>query len=182
MNTKKKQKQYKQRFVYPDEALRNFFVKGLMWNDIATRSEYWWAWLLLSLMGVFVSIIPMLGLLFGLLMYIPYLALTARRWNDLGYNGAKLAIFELLFIPVGFLLFTVIGVLLALMGGGFVSGLFDFFALYFIIGVVFGIVKIIFFCMPSKIGHRQYSYTQQRSVKKQYASTTMRSYYQDDEE
>ncbi|MBR4860031.1 MAG: DUF805 domain-containing protein [Alphaproteobacteria bacterium] len=168
MNTTKK---YKQHFIYPDEALHNFFAKGFVWNDIATRSEYWWAWLLLSVAGVFASIIPILGLLFGLLIYIPWLALTARRWNDLGYNGIKLTMFELLLIPVGFLLFLFIGVLFALTGVGSASGLIAFIALYFIVILIFYIVKTIFFCMPSKI-----------KPAKQQVTTTKHSHYYDDEE
>lgn len=181
MNAKKTQKQNKQRFIYPDEALHNFFIKGLIWNDRATRSEYWWTRLLLGVAGVCFSIIPILGLLFGLLIFIPSCALTARRWNDLGYNGIKLTIFELLLIPVGVILSILLIALFALTGGNLVNGFNTLFTLYLITGSIFYIVKTIFFCMPSKIKPAQYKHTQQRPVK-QHATTTKHSYYYDDEE
>lgn len=156
MKDKKIRKQSKQRFIYPDEALRNFFVKGLIWNDKATRSEYWWTRLILGIIGVFFSIVPILGLLFGLLMIVPSLALTARRWNDLGYNGIKLTVFELLFIPVGIVFFALLITLSALTGGNPIHGLSVLFSLYFIIIPIFYIVKTIFFCMPSKIKNKKH--------------------------
>lgn len=156
MNAKKTQKQNKQRFIYPDEALHNFFIKGLIWNDRATRSEYWWTQLLLGVVGVFCSIIPIFGLLFWLLMYIPSLALTARRWNDLGYNGITLTIFELLLIPVGIILFILLIALFTLTGGHPVNGFKALFTLYIIVAPIFYIVKTIFFCMPSKIKNQKY--------------------------
>lgn len=156
MKAKKMRKQNKQRFVYPDEALRNFFVKSLIWNGRATRSEYWWTRLILVFVGMCFSIIPILGLLFGLLMLIPSLALTARRWNDLGYNGIKLTVFELLFIPVGVVFFILLISLSALTGGNPIHSFSVLFSLYFIIIPIFYIVKTIFFCMPSKFKNKKH--------------------------
>lgn len=171
MNAKKLQKQNEQRFIYPDEALHNFFIKGLIWNDRATRSEYWWTRLLLGVISVFSSIIPILGLLFGLLVFIPSLALTARRWNDLGYNGIKLTIFELLLIPGGVIISILLIALFALTGGNPVDGFSILFTLYLIVIPIFYIVKTIFFCMPSKVRYNQYVYAQKRPSKKQHART-----------
>lgn len=164
--------QNKQRFVYPDEALRNFFVKRLIWHDNATRSEYWWVVLVLSIVS-FTSLffVPILGLLFVLLALIPMLALTARRWNDLGYNGTKLTIFELLLIPICFVFLLLCTVFPE----------WVFFLIGNPIGLcksviwVFGIVKLIFFCMPSKTKRKQHI------TKRQHTSTTKNSsyYYED---
>ena len=151
---KAKKSKNKQRFIYPDEALRNFFVKGLIWNDRATRSEYWWTWLIVGIVGIFFSIIPILGLLFGLLMLIPSLALTARRWNDLGYNGIKLTVFELLFIPVGVVFFALLITLSALTGAEPANGFIVLLSLYFIMIPIFCIAKTVFFCLPSKIKNK----------------------------
>lgn len=57
-------------------------------NGRASRSEYWWFALCISVAGLILSrITPMLGLLFNLGVLVPSLAAAARRLHDTDRSG-----------------------------------------------------------------------------------------------
>ena len=50
----------------------------------STRSEYWWAFLFTTLVGIVVSYIPVVGALLLVALYIPGLSISVRRLHDIG--------------------------------------------------------------------------------------------------
>ena len=74
------------------QSIKTCFSKYVTFSGRATRSEYWWFMLLSFIVGC----IPVVQFL-GLLLFLPSLAVAARRMHDIGKSG----LFVLLaFIPV----------------------------------------------------------------------------------
>ena len=96
------------------EAIGSFFANGFNFKDRATRSEYWYVVLMNVIVELVLSIgtlyLPMfkyVSMLWGLIIFIPSIALIARRLHDVGLSGWLQL---LLWIPVP-LMFTPLGVL-----------------------------------------------------------------------
>lgn len=95
------------------QAVKRFWLKAFRFSGYATRSEFWWAYLFQTVIGLIVyipllsSIIsatsgmetdteptqsipviwPLLALLMVLVFIIPSLSLTWRRFHDAGFSG-----------------------------------------------------------------------------------------------
>ena len=83
---------------YP--AIVSFFKKYIDFDGRSSRSEFWWVYLAVLLvdltltlpellfesseLNVFIGIVRML---FGLGVLLPYIAITVRRFHDVGYSG-----------------------------------------------------------------------------------------------
>ena len=65
------------------EAISLALKKTFTYSGRARRSELWWWVLLMTL----VSLVPILGAIAGLVLWIPTISLTARRLHDLGLSG-----------------------------------------------------------------------------------------------
>ena len=65
-----------------------------MWKNFANFSGrtdvpgYWWTFLANMIIGTIVGLIPYVGFIYGLVAFIPGLALTIRRLNDAGKHWA----------------------------------------------------------------------------------------------
>jgi uncharacterized membrane protein YhaH (DUF805 family) len=79
------------------EALNNFWKKYSQFEGRASRAEYWFSYLFVVGSTLFLTIVdavagtyPVLSLLFSLAVFIPNLAVAARRMHDVGKSGTYL--------------------------------------------------------------------------------------------
>lgn len=81
----------KQKMVPFGTAIKNFFTKYFDFQGTATRSEYWFVILFLWLMGVVLALIGvgLLDNIWSLAIFIPQLAMGARRFHDTGYSTKR---------------------------------------------------------------------------------------------
>lgn len=106
------------------EAIRSVFSKYATFSGRARRSEFWYFFLfnmivsfVLTILGSKVPILGFLGSLWSLAILIPYLAVTVRRFHDIGKSGWNylyLIIPSLLYL--GYLIYLIIK-----LGGSFVG-------------------------------------------------------------
>lgn len=76
------------------QAVQRFFQKYAQFRGRASRSEFWW-WYLASViieivlrgLGSVSAIFGILGLLFGLAVIVPQIAIAARRLHDTNRSG-----------------------------------------------------------------------------------------------
>lgn len=66
------------------QAIALFFKNYVNFTGRSTRSEYWWAFLFTTLVGIVVSYIPVVGALLLVALYIPGLSISVRRLHDIG--------------------------------------------------------------------------------------------------
>ena len=72
------------------EAIKSVFSKYATFSGRARRSEFWYFFLLNALVGIVLSLIPFLSFLsfiWSLGVFIPFLAVTVRRFHDIGKSG-----------------------------------------------------------------------------------------------
>lgn len=72
------------------DAIKSVFNKYATFSGRARRSEYWYFYLFNLLVSMGISMIPfvnLLGGLWALAVLIPMLAVTVRRFHDIGKNG-----------------------------------------------------------------------------------------------
>jgi uncharacterized membrane protein YhaH (DUF805 family) len=75
------------------EAVRSVFTQYVGFSGRARRSEFWWYTLFYVLLGVVMNVVNramgsnVLGLLVGLAVILPSLAVGARRLHDTGRTG-----------------------------------------------------------------------------------------------
>ena len=89
-------------------AYKNFFKGYVDFEGRSTRSEYWWVWLTNILLliplysayfnaifsegseGAFLALggLSIIYMIFGLVLFLPWLALTVRRLRDAGFHWA----------------------------------------------------------------------------------------------
>ncbi|KAA8818304.1 hypothetical protein CSQ85_09080 [Bifidobacterium rousetti] len=84
------------------DAIRRYWTGYVRFDGRASRSEFWFAMLFLFLVGLVVSWIPFINVIWGLATFLPSLAIAVRRLHDAGKPGWWLAL---------------------LYAGGFVSGI-----------------------------------------------------------
>lgn len=65
------------------QAITNVFLHYADFSGRARRSEYWW----FVLLNCMLSWIPYIGVLWGLIIIVPALALCVRRLHDIGRSG-----------------------------------------------------------------------------------------------
>ncbi|MEO7259715.1 MAG: DUF805 domain-containing protein [Jatrophihabitantaceae bacterium] len=75
------------------DAIRTVFSKYATFSGRARRSEFWWFALFLVIVNIVLRILdramdnPVLGLIVGLALVLPSLAVTVRRLHDTGRSG-----------------------------------------------------------------------------------------------
>lgn len=85
------------------EAIKSVFSKYAVFSGRARRSEYWYFYLFTFLVSLVLGCIPFLGLLsffWSLAIIIPNIAVSVRRFHDIGKSGWNYLFFaipELLF-------------------------------------------------------------------------------------
>ena len=65
------------------QAIKLGFKNYFNFNDRATRAEFWW-WALLVTLG---GLLPFLGWILRIALLIPSISVTARRLHDVGKSG-----------------------------------------------------------------------------------------------
>ena len=64
-------------------AIKLFFVNYFNFSGRASRAEFWWAYLALTLIGI----VPLVGIFIQLVSFIGLISLTSRRLQDVGFSG-----------------------------------------------------------------------------------------------
>ena len=79
-------------------AVKLFFVNYFNFSGRASRAEFWWVYLALTIIGI----VPILGSFINLIALIGFISLTSRRLQDVGFSGwYQLALYLILMLPVG---------------------------------------------------------------------------------
>jgi len=79
-------------------AIKLFFVNYFNFSGRASRAEFWWVYLALTIIGI----VPILGGIINLIALIGFISLTSRRLQDAGFSGwYQLALYLILMLPVG---------------------------------------------------------------------------------
>ena len=75
------------------ESIESGFKKYFVWKGRASRSEFWWFYLFTFLGSIITSILDLytgtavLGLVFNLATFFPFLSVLIRRLHDTGHSG-----------------------------------------------------------------------------------------------
>ena len=64
-------------------AIKLFFVNYFNFSGRASRAEFWWVYLALTIIGF----VPLVGILIQLVTFIGLISLTSRRLQDVGFSG-----------------------------------------------------------------------------------------------
>ena len=79
-------------------AVKLFFANYFNFSGRASRAEFWWVYLALTIIGI----VPILGSFINLIALIGFISLTSRRLQDVGFSGwYQLALYLILMLPVG---------------------------------------------------------------------------------
>lgn len=93
------------------EAIKSVFTKYATFSGRARRSEFWYFMLFNFLVSLVLSLIPFLSILsslWALAVLIPTLAVTVRRFHDIGKSGWKYLYFLIPgLIYVGYLMYFI---------------------------------------------------------------------------
>ena len=70
------------------DAVKLFFTRYADFKGRSRRSEFWWASLVIGIVGsVISSVVPSLGGVWSLIILVPSLAICVRRLHDIGKSG-----------------------------------------------------------------------------------------------
>lgn len=70
------------------EAVKVCFSKYVTFSGRARRSEYWWFYLFNTIVGIVLAFISEgLGNLYNVAVFLPWIAVTARRLHDVDRSG-----------------------------------------------------------------------------------------------
>ncbi len=69
------------------EATTSGFTNIINFKGRASRSEFWWFYLVITILNLIVSFIPYVGALLSLALAIALLSMTVRRFHDVGLSG-----------------------------------------------------------------------------------------------
>ena len=89
------------------DSIKSFFLKAFNFRTRSSRSEYWYVFLaqiLFSLLILFAPSFLFLDLsvsVISILIFLPQISLTARRFHDVGISGWWLLCFPLIFLIIG---------------------------------------------------------------------------------
>ena len=84
--------------IDPVNAVRLLFVNFFNFSGRASRAEFWWVYLALTIIGI----VPIVGIFIQLVTFIGFISLTSRRLQDTGVSGwYQLALYLSLMLPVG---------------------------------------------------------------------------------
>ena len=64
-------------------AVKLFFANYFNFSGRASRAEFWWVYLALTIIGI----VPILGGIINLIALIGFISLTSRRLQDVGFSG-----------------------------------------------------------------------------------------------
>ena len=64
-------------------AIKLFFVNYFNFSGRASRAEFWWVYLALTIIGF----VPLVGIIIQLVTFIGLISLTSRRLQDVGFSG-----------------------------------------------------------------------------------------------
>lgn len=105
------------------EAIKSVFSKYATFSGRARRSEYWYFYLFYFLVDLALGCIPFLSALsvvWWLAVLIPSLAVTVRRFHDIGKSGWN---YLIIVIPeltlMGYLFYNIINVIKEMVDAGF---------------------------------------------------------------
>ena len=71
------------RYIGFGEAIKLFFKNYANFTGRASRSEFWWSVLLVAILSGIFSLIPVVGIVLRILIWIPSLSITIRRMHDI---------------------------------------------------------------------------------------------------
>ena len=126
------------------EAIKTCFSKYATFSGRARRPEYWWFFLFTFILGL----IPVVGVISGLVCLIPSLAVSWRRMHDIGKPGYA-SLLGLAGLAVAAVFFG-IGNAISPEAGQIGLGIG-------VIGVLIcGVVVIVWLASPTKAGANQY--------------------------
>ena len=110
-------------------AIKLFFVNYFNFSGRASRAEFWWVYLALTIIGF----VPLVGIFIQLVTFIGLISLTSRRLQDVGFSGW----YQL--VP-----YSILSLLIGLSLAEISSTLFAIF-----ISVIVSITFIVFLAKPS---------------------------------
>ncbi|MCY4109587.1 MAG: DUF805 domain-containing protein [Chloroflexi bacterium] len=127
----------------PAEAISSVFRNYVNFSGRAPRSEYWWFTLFSVVSQIVLNFVPFFGWIYSLVLFLPTLAVTARRLHDTNRTG-----WWVLAYVVPALTFLALAIALAaLFGFGAVDPSFidegDWEAIAIFLGMLFVIVAIV---------------------------------------
>ena len=64
-------------------AIKLFFVNYFNFSGRASRAEFWWVYLALTI----IRFVPLVGIFIQLVTFIGLISLTSRRLQDVGFSG-----------------------------------------------------------------------------------------------
>lgn len=79
------------------EAIKTCFAKYATFEGRARRSEYWYFCLFGFIVSLLLGWIPVVGMLIGLALLLPSIAVFVRRMHDIGKSGWW---YLLVFVPL----------------------------------------------------------------------------------
>ena len=79
-------------------AIKLFFVNYFNFSGRASRAEFWWVYLALTIIGF----VPLVGIFIQLVTFIGLISLTSRRLQDVGFSGwYQLIPYSILSLSIG---------------------------------------------------------------------------------
>ncbi len=79
-------------------AIKLFFINYLNFSGRASRAEFWWVYLALTIIGF----VPLVGIFIQLVASIGLISLTSRRLQDVGFSGwYQLVPYSILSLSIG---------------------------------------------------------------------------------
>ena len=79
-------------------AIKLFFVNYFNFSGRASRAEFWWVYLALTIIGF----VPLVGIFIQLVTFIGLISLTSRRLQDVGFSGwYQLVPYSILSLSIG---------------------------------------------------------------------------------
>ena len=142
----------------PIQSISSVFRNYVNFSGRAQRSEYWWFTLFSFITQAILNSFPVVGWIYGLVLLLPSLAVTARRLHDTGRSAWWMMIYVL--IILGAIIASaalVIGVLEAFEGNEDAGG--AWIILFAISGLVSlaGLITILILCaLPGIVGPNRY--------------------------
>ncbi len=143
------------------ESINTCFQKSLDFKGRAGMPEFWGFFLFCFVSSIIMSLVPILGQLYVLALFIPCLAVSVRRLHDTGRSAWWLLLFFLLF-PIAMLGFAVSAVILlavafvGVFGSNVEGGTWMALMLSVLISVGCLIPPLILCAQPGTVGPNRY--------------------------
>ena len=95
----------------PLESISSVFRNYVNFSGRAQRSEFWWFTLFSFVSQAILNLVPFVGWIYGLVLLLPSLAVTARRLHDTGRSARWLLIY--LVIAAGWIIGVILLIVMA---------------------------------------------------------------------